>query len=126
MENKVKVFFRRRAQDYIERYNRPTLIDLIFRKSIFLRSKKVREEYAVFARGSVLDIGCGAGIQVFQLGELGADVTGIDFSEKMILRANEVLKSYRGKGNVDFICADFCSFNFERKFDMVIALALFD
>lgn len=89
-------------------------------------SKKVREEYAVFARGSVLDIGCGAGIQVFQLGELGADVTGIDFSEKMILMANEVLKSYRGKGNVDFICAGLCSFNFERKFDMVIALGLFD
>ena len=37
---------------------------------------------------SVLDIGCGAGNSTKKISETGANVIGIDFSEKMILEAN--------------------------------------
>src|SRR5690606_19284255 len=72
----------------------------------------------------VLDLGSGAGNDCFVarplVGETGS-VTGIDFSEEMLIRANKNLQK-TGFTNVSFIQGDIESMPFpDAKFDVVIS-----
>ena len=75
----------------------------------------------------VLDVGCGGGILAQALGELGAEVTGIDASEKTI----GVAKSYSEliKSDVKFFqqtIEEFVSSNPEAKFDVITCLEMLE
>jgi ubiquinone/menaquinone biosynthesis C-methylase UbiE len=61
-------------------------------------------------RGTVLDIGCGAGREAFALHDLGYCVTGIDISSKQV-RAARVMSGTLGK-NVTFCICDGTTLNF--------------
>ena len=69
---------------------------------------------------SVLDIGCGPGGYSAALAERVGNVTGIDISPKMLSHAQAVSEKL-GIDNLEFICADFCELEMERKFDLVFA-----
>ena len=69
---------------------------------------------------TVLDIGCGPGGYTAALAERAGSVTGIDISPKMLSHAKAGIKNL-GIGNVEFICADFCELEMDRKFDLVFA-----
>ena len=63
----------------------------------------------------VLDLGCGTGRLVHHLRNLGAEVVGVDVSEKML----EILK--KRYMDVEVVCADVCHLPFEEdNFDVVI------
>lgn len=126
MRNKVKNLFQRESNIFNRRYSEPNLIDRIFRKSVFARFEAVLREVNAIKCRSVLDVGCGAGFQALRLVQLGVDVMGIDFSENMIQTARQISSSYNMKDGPEFICADFLGYEFDRKFDIVIALGLFD
>ncbi|MFC1879332.1 class I SAM-dependent methyltransferase, partial [Chloroflexota bacterium] len=51
---------------------------------------------------SILEIGCGTGKNTAQLAQIGDRVYALDFSEGMLMRANEKL----GSENVSFLVAD--------------------
>ena len=75
----------------------------------------------------VLDVGCGGGILAQALGELGAEVTGIDASEKTI----GVAKSHSEliKSDVKFFqqtIEEFVSSNPEAKFDVITCLEMLE
>ena len=75
----------------------------------------------------VLDVGCGGGILAQALGELGAEVTGIDASEKTI----GVAKSHSEliKSDVKFFqqtIEEFMSSNPEAKFDVITCLEMLE
>ena len=75
----------------------------------------------------VLDVGCGGGILAQALGELGAEVTGIDASEKTI----GVAKSHSEliKSDVKFFqqtIEEFVSSNPEVKFDVITCLEMLE
>tara|TARA_B100001287_G_scaffold244036_1_gene220446 strand:- start:749 stop:1459 length:711 start_codon:yes stop_codon:yes gene_type:complete len=75
----------------------------------------------------VLDVGCGGGILAQALGELGAEVTGIDASEKTI----GVAKSHSEliKSDVKFFqqtIEGFVSSNPEAKFDVITCLEMLE
>ena len=75
----------------------------------------------------ILDVGCGGGILAQALGELGAEVTGIDASEKTI----GVAKSHSEliKSDVKFFqqtIEEFVSSNPEAKFDVITCLEMLE
>jgi 2-polyprenyl-3-methyl-5-hydroxy-6-metoxy-1,4-benzoquinol methylase len=70
---------------------------------------------------SILDIGCGRGELCYALAQLGANVTGIDYSSFAISIAEKTFYDAIEKDKLKFICNDFLQFNFDKKFDRIIA-----
>lgn len=71
---------------------------------------------------SVLEIGVGTGRLAVRVAPLCGQFCGIDISPKTIDRAKENLAEYR---NVKLICADFLSYKFDRKFDVIYSSLTF-
>lgn len=63
-------------------------------------------------KGLVLELGCSVGDVCFALAELGYRVIGVDFSEKMIAKANERLKLSKFKEQIKFLALDFSDSDF--------------
>jgi 2-polyprenyl-3-methyl-5-hydroxy-6-metoxy-1,4-benzoquinol methylase len=76
---------------------------------------------------SFLDIGCGPGYYSLALAKKGAgSVTGIDYSEKMIQLANQRLAAQNLESNCRFLAEDIIDYDSESRFDISIAMGLFD
>ena len=91
-----------------------------------LRVRFIKERSTLEGK-KVLDVGCGGGILAQALGELGAEVTGIDASEKTI----GVAKSHSEliKSDVKFFqqtIEEFVSSNPEAKFDVITCLEMLE
>lgn len=71
---------------------------------------------------SVLEIGVGTGRLAVRVAPLCGEFYGVDISSKTIERAKKNLAEYR---NVDLICADFLSYKFDRKFDVIYSSLTF-
>ena len=82
---------------------------------------KVGEEIAS-CNGIILEIGVGPGRLAVRAAPLCGEFVGIDISPKTVKRAKENLSEYK---NVNIICADFLSFNFDRKFDVIYSSLTF-
>jgi SAM-dependent methyltransferase len=78
------------------------------------------EKFAPGAQ-SILDIGCGTGSHDFCFAERGYDVTGIDLSPAMVLRAN-AKKAEKGVSNVSFHQGNILELRLHREFDVVTSL----
>ncbi len=87
-------------------------------------AKKIEiEAIAEFIRDglNILEIGCGNGITAIELASrFNINITGIDFSQKMIEEAKKIASNYRLKGTVNFLVGDVRNLpNFTLKFDLV-------
>ena len=70
----------------------------------------------------ILDIGCGGGLLSEPMCRLGADVTGIDASDKNI----NVAKIHSKKNNlkINYICSSPEKFNVKNKFDVILNMEI--
>jgi len=66
----------------------------------------------------ILDLGCGTGHLTQQIGQAGAQVTGIDASASMIATAKQTYPA------LDFVVADATQFSFAEPFDAVFSNAV--
>ena len=66
----------------------------------------------------VLDIGCGGGLLSEPMSRLGANVTGIDPSEKNIKIAK--LHSIKNKLKINYICSSPEKINIKKKYDIIL------
>ncbi|OGI12623.1 hypothetical protein A3K64_03395 [Candidatus Micrarchaeota archaeon RBG_16_36_9] len=82
------------------------------REDSFLLEKYVRK----FARGSVLDIGTGSGIQAKAASERAISVIGVDINQKAIDFCNKNIKSDK----ITFLKSDLFSIFKNKKFDTII------
>jgi len=126
MSEIVRRVFDKRAEKFLQIYERPNLIDRIFRKSVLARFRQAFEECSKMNYRSVLDIGCGSGLLALKLAQAGMDVTGIDFSNEMIDVAAQVRAEKDIKAKLDFTCVNLMDFSPKQKFDVVIALGVLD
>lgn len=105
-ENNDPVHDPKPLRDYMDKWDGQAFID-----SMELNNNK-----------SVLEIGVGTGRLAIRVAPLCGEFCGIDISPKTIDRAKENLAEYR---NIDLICADFLSYKFDRKFDVIYSSLTF-
>ena len=73
---------------------------------------------------NILDIGCGGGLIAEPMSRLGANITGIDASEKNIKIAKAHLK--KSKLKINYKCASPENFNQKEKFDIILNLEIIE
>lgn len=101
-------------------------IDKIFRKGMKERYDLTLQECKNVSGKKILDIGCGTGRVAIELAKRGARVVGIDFSRNMLDIATKMAKKHGVADRCTFILDDFGKRVFNEKFDISLALGLFD
>ena len=97
----------------------PVRLDYI-KKSILKKLKKGDDTYLKNVK--ILDIGCGGGLLCEPLTRLGAQVVGIDASNKNI----KIAKIHAKKSDlkINYYCTTPESFNYKEKFDVVLNMEI--
>ena len=98
--------------------------DLLYRDKDYQKEcnylKKVFKKYSSHKVKTILDLGCGTGNHSIILAEKGYQLTGIDFSPKMLQIAKE--KAKQENHNIDFHNGDIRCFNLGKKFDATVSM----
>ena len=100
-------------------YHLNASVDLSSRNKDFIdRSVKwIVSHFGINRHTTVADFGCGPGLYTTPFAGNGADVTGIDFSQRSIRYAKET--AARKALNIDYLCRDYLEFETEKRFDLI-------
>ncbi len=89
------------------------------------RSSKNIEKVVCFLRGTfdvngkrIIDFGCGPGLYAHSLANLGAEVTGLDFSGRSIDYARN--RANQDNLAIDYIVADYLEYTSDQMFDLAL------
>lgn len=104
------------------------LFDRLFRRPMYVRYRLTIEALADAKGRKYLDIGCGSGRYSVNLARLGADVTGLDFSDKMLELARNYAQSEGVADKARFVSTDMDTWmeQTSEHFDAVYAMGVFD
>jgi magnesium protoporphyrin O-methyltransferase len=131
MKNKVQHYFDKIPNEWDSLYSDQNWVvknvNKYLRKGLFERYDLTFKHCGEISGARVLDIGCGTGLYTIEFAKRGAEkVVGIDFAPAMITFAQQSAAQNRVSKICDFICDDFLNHSFEEKFDIVVALGVFD
>ena len=100
-------------------YHLNAAVDLSSRNHDFIdRSLKwIVSHFGLDRHTAIADFGCGPGLYAARFAEQGADVTGIDFSERSIRYAKETAASKAL--DIDYVCRNYFEFETEKRFDLI-------
>lgn len=96
-----------------------------FVKSELIENFNIKKEYNMLSGLDILDLGCGGGIASEPLCRLGANVTGIDESQKLIEVAKLHAKNMNLKINYKCVSINYLN-KFNKKYDVIVALELLE
>lgn len=104
------------------------VFDRLFRKPMYDRYRLTIEALGNGAGKRYLDLGCGSGRYSVNLGKLGADVIGLDFSKAMLKLARGYAEQQEVTKKVSFIQTDMDDWmrNTSERFDASFAMGVFD
>jgi ubiquinone/menaquinone biosynthesis C-methylase UbiE len=131
-QDKVRRRFERDAQsfDAIYRLERSPFwrwVNTTFRKAVFERYNITFEQAGDVTRKKILDVGCGSGVYAVDFARRGARrVVGIDLSNNMLKLARQEAEHHQVADRCEFIQADFLELDLKDKFDISIAMGVFD
>jgi len=97
-------------------------VDLSSRKTTFIERSVawIASHFNIGPETKVADFGCGPGLYTTRLAETGADVTGIDFSERSIAYARETAAK---KGlSIRYVVQNYLEFSTEDRFDLIMMI----
>lgn len=77
----------------------------------------IADKFRIGVNSRIADFGCGPGLYTTPLAEKGADVTGIDFSERSIRYARDV--ALRKGLDIDYIVQNYLEYETEKKFHLI-------
>ena len=102
--------------------------DRMFRMPMYTRFKWTIEHAGAENVKRVLDLGCGSGRYAVALAKAGKEVTGVDFSEKMLELARQYSDESGTSDKTEFYQADINNWMAEtkEKFDISFGMGLFD
>ena len=97
-------------------------IRISYIKESIINSFKLQEKVRPLKKVKILDIGCGGGLLSEPMSRLGADVMGIDASDKNI----EIAKFHAKKDNLNikYLCASPEQLNTSTKFDVILNMEI--
>ena len=97
-------------------------IRISYIKENIIKSLNLKDMKKPLNKVSILDVGCGGGLLSEPMNKLGADVVGIDASEKNI----QVAKLHAKKSNlkINYLCASPENFTKKMKFDVVLNMEI--
>ena len=97
-------------------------IRISYIKNNIIQSFKLKNKNKPLEKVKILDIGCGGGLLCEPMSRLGADVVGIDASDKNI----KVAKLHAKKNNLDieYLCATPETFKTDIKFDVILNMEI--
>ncbi|MDY6857688.1 MAG: class I SAM-dependent methyltransferase [Thermodesulfobacteriota bacterium] len=97
-------------------------IDVSSRNAEFInRSVEwIVSEFNIGSDSQIADFGCGPGLYAARLAKRGANVTGIDFSERSIEYAKKV--AAREQLNISYVKQNYLEFETEDRFDLVLMI----
>ena len=97
-------------------------IRISYIKDNIINTFKVKNEKKPLKKVKILDIGCGGGLLSEPMNRLGAEIIGIDASEKNI----EVAKLHAKKNNLDikYLCTSPENFKTDIKFDVILNMEI--
>ena len=97
-------------------------IRISYIKDNIINAFKVKNEKKPLEKVKILDIGCGGGLLSEPMNRLGAEIIGIDASEKNI----EVAKLHAKKNNLDikYLCTSPENFKTDIKFDVILNMEI--
>ncbi|MDC0061062.1 bifunctional 2-polyprenyl-6-hydroxyphenol methylase/3-demethylubiquinol 3-O-methyltransferase UbiG [Candidatus Pelagibacter sp.] len=103
----------------LHRFN-PIRISYI--KKNIINTFKLNQKIKPLKKVKILDIGCGGGLLSEPMSRLGAEVVGIDASDRNI----RIAKSHAKKSNLDikYLCSSPENFNSKTKFDVVLNMEI--
>ena len=97
-------------------------IRISYIKNNIIRSLKLNNNEKPLKKVKILDIGCGGGLLTEPMKKLGADVVGIDASEKNIKIAK--LHSKKNNLNIKYVCVSPENFTTKKKFDVILNMEI--
>ena len=97
-------------------------IRISYIKNNIIQSFKLKNKNKPLEKVKILDIGCGGGLLCEPMSRLGANVVGIDASDKNI----KVAKLHSKKNNLDieYLCATPETFKTDIKFDVILNMEI--
>jgi 2-polyprenyl-3-methyl-5-hydroxy-6-metoxy-1,4-benzoquinol methylase len=97
-------------------------VDVSSRKGEFIQRSVdwIVSHFNVNSQTCIADFGCGPGLYTTRLAEKGADVTGVDFSERSIRYAKETA-AQKDLG-VHYIQQNYLEFETDKRFDLIIMI----
>jgi 2-polyprenyl-3-methyl-5-hydroxy-6-metoxy-1,4-benzoquinol methylase len=115
------------AANFDSIYSSPSFLDRIFRRDMYERFRRTLEACTPLNGHSVLDVGCGSGQYAIALAQRGAlEVVGLDFAQQMLELAAVNAQRAGVSDRCQFIKADFLTQRFDRRFDFLLAIGVFD
>ena len=98
----------------------PTRIKYI--KEDIINNFKLKNKFKPLSGINILDIGCGGGLLSEPMSRMGANVTGIDASDKNIKIAK--LHSKKNKLKINYLCSSPEKLKFTKKFDVILNMEI--
>ncbi len=97
-------------------------IRITYIKDNIIKTLKLKNKNKPLENVKILDVGCGGGLLCEPMSRLGADVVGIDASDKNIKVAK--IHSIKNNLNIKYFCASPENFNTKKKFDVILNMEI--
>ena len=99
-------------------------IRISYIKENIIKTLKYKNKKKPLEKVKILDIGCGGGLLSEPMNRLGADVVGIDASDKNIKIAK--LHAKKNNLNIKYFCSSPEKFDFKTKFDVILNMEIIE